>query len=153
MADYALVIGIECYETQEARNLQGPGLDAMRFALWLRTGRQLPAKNILLLINKHPDWSGALGEEYDRILGEVKAAGIELREGCSRQAISHAWRMELREVQERGTLWIYWSGHGLTFPSNRDAVLCADKEAGDPAFVYLSELRDSLRSDSFSNFK
>ena len=153
MADYALLIGIECYETKEARKLQGPALDAMRFALWLCTAQNLPPGNILLLLNKHPDWSGDLAEEYDRVLEQLKAAGIEPRQDCSRQAISGALRIELRQVQERGTLWIYWSGHGLTFPSNRDVVLCADKEAGDPAFMYLSELRDLLRTDSFSNFK
>jgi hypothetical protein len=153
MADYALVIGIECYETGKARNLQGPGLDAMRFALWLRNRQNLPPKNIILLLNKHRDWSGALGEEYDRTLGEVRSTRIEPREDCSRGAILRAWRTELSQVQERGTLWIYWSGHGLTFPTNRDAVLCADNEANGPAFVYLSELRDSLRTNAFSNFK
>jgi hypothetical protein len=153
MADYALVIGIECYETDAARNLQGPGLDAMRFTLWLCNRQNVPPKNVFLLLNKHPDWSGALGDEYKRIQGEVDAAGITPREDCSRQAISRAWRTELSQVRERGTLWIYWSGHGLTFHSNRDAVLCADNEASGPAFVYLSELRDSLRTSAFSNFK
>ena len=134
MADYALVVGIEKYETPAAHWLQGPALDAMRFALWLCKSQKVPAKNIILIHNKSDGWKGDFEKDYQKVLDEVKGLGIEPRDDPSRGSISEAWRTDLPARQGRGTLWIYWSGHGVTFPSNRDAVLCADLESGNPSF-------------------
>src|SRR5262249_2315489 len=72
----------------------------------------------------------------------------------SRLAIMKAWREEmLSGPEESGILWLYWSGHGLTFPQGREAVLCADLELKDASYIFLSEFRDSLRSQTFQRFK
>jgi len=153
MADYALVVGIEKYDTPAAHPLQGPALDAMRFALWLRKSKGMPAKNIILIHNKSDAWKDDFEKEYQKVLDAVKGEGIEPRENPSRANIYNAWCNELPAPRDGGTVWIYWSGHGVTFPSNRDAVLCAGSEAGNPSFVYLAEIRDSLRNKLFAGFE
>src|ERR1700733_13218245 len=153
MADYALVVGIERYETSAATTLQGPSLDALRFALWLCNVQKLPPANIVLILNKGK-WSGLPEQIYIQTVKKVDAAGIAVRDNPSRLAIAKAWREDLLSGPEvSGTLWLYWSGHGLTFPQNREAVLCADLELKDPSYIFLSEFRDSLRSQAYQRFK
>ena len=153
MADYALVVGIERYETPAAATLQGPSLDALRFALWLFQKQGLQAENIILIQNKCDKWQDLLEQSYEQTLSEVKAAGIAVRENPSRHGIQKAWFEELLAgPEELGTLWLYWSGHGVTFPQNREAVLCSDVSFKDPSFIFLAEFRDSLRSQEFKRF-
>jgi hypothetical protein len=153
MADYALVVGIERYETPVAKTLQGPSLDAVRFALWLCQEQKVPAANIVLILNR-TDWRGSAATIFDQTVTKVKGAGVAIREDPSRLAIMKAWREELLSgPEEPGILWLYWSGHGLTFPPGGEAVLCADLELKDPSYIFLSEFRDSLRSETYQRFR
>lgn len=153
MTDYALVVGIERYQTVHAASLQGPSLDALRFALWLHQAQTIPARNIILIQNKSDLWHDEMEEKYKHILEEVEASGIRVREDPSRQIIEKAWREELLAGPETaGTLWIYWSGHGVTFPPNREVVLCSDVAFKDPSYIFLAEFRDSLRSRLFQRY-
>lgn len=152
MADCALVVGIELYATPAAKTLVGPALDALRFALWLRVSLKLPSANIMLFANPC-EWTGVAAEIYKETATRVAAAGIRVRDELSRSAIMKAWREELLSgPEELGTVWLYWSGHGLTFPKFGQAVLCADIEFGEPSFIFLSELRDCLRSEIYRRF-
>jgi hypothetical protein len=152
MAEHALVVGIERYETPAATTLQGPGLDALRFAWWLYDKQKVPAANIVLILNKS-EWRGSTAAIYDETEGKVKAAGITIRDNPSRIPIMNAWREDILSGPENpGTVWLYWSGHGVTFPQGREAVLCADLEWNDPAYIFLSEFRDSLRSETYQRF-
>lgn len=153
MADYAMVVGIECYPPV-AKRLQGPSLDALRFALWLSQVAKVPPANIFLVQNMNKsEWKGGDLEAYNRTLRQVEAAGIPIRSDPSRLTIMELWRTELLSGPlEKGTLWLYWSGHGVTFPNNREAVLCADVEEGDPSYVFLAEFRDALRSETYRRF-
>jgi len=153
MPDYALVVGIERYQTPMAKPLQGPGLDALRFALWLNQAQKVPAANIFLLLNKS-EWKGEAYDSYQQVAGKVQATGIVVRNEPSRAAISKVWREDLLSGPEdqTGTLWLFWSGHGLIFPSDREAVLCADADFQDPSFIYLAEFRDSFRSETYRRF-
>lgn len=147
-----MVVGIERYQTPLAKTLQGPSLDALRFALWLCEVQKVPAGNIILIQNKS-EWKGPGAETYNQTLDAVKAAGITVRESPSRLLIAETWRTELLSgPAEEGTLWLYWSGHGVTFPQNREAVLCANIEEGDPSYMFLGEFRDSLRNWTFKRF-
>jgi hypothetical protein len=152
MADYAMVVGIECYQSPLPRTLRGPSLDALRFALWLYECERVPGANILLFQNKS-EWAGVVAADYDATLEKVRAAGIVVRDNPSRARIAEAWRGELLSGPlEPGTLWLYWSGHGLTFPQHGEAVLCADVEEGDQSYIFLAEFRQSLRSEIFQRF-
>jgi vWA-MoxR associated protein C-terminal domain/Caspase domain len=150
MADYALIVGIERYQTLAARPLQGPGFDALQFAFWLNQAQKVPADNIFLFLNRN----GEADNSYQQVAGSVQAAGILVRNEPSRAAISKVWREDLLSGPEdqTGTLWLFWSGHGLIFPSDREAVLCADSDFQDPSFIYLAEFRDSFRSKTYRRF-
>ncbi|MHC1764722.1 MAG: caspase family protein [Verrucomicrobiia bacterium] len=152
MHDYALVVGIEVYGSARVRDLQGPSLDALEFTLWLSETQGIPAGNIALFLNKAA-WDIELGDRYSSVLGKVKARGIVIRDSPSRVAISEAFRTNLLSgSDEPGTLWLYWSGHGLTFPPSREALLCAGEELKEPSFIFLSEFRDALRSETYRRF-
>ena len=153
MADYALVVGIERYLTAAANPLQGPGLDALRFALWLNQTQKIPTGNIFLFLNKS-EWTGEPARAYQDYAEKVAAAGIVSQGEPTRAAIASAWREGLLSGPEDqpGTLWLFWSGHGLTFPLDREAVLCADVEHKDPSFFYLAEFRDAFRSPTYRRF-
>jgi hypothetical protein len=153
MTDWALVVGIERYATPLAKALQGPGLDALRFALWLYEKQRVSPENIILILNKcESDETPA--QIYEEAENRVTAKGIKIRDYPSRQLIMEAWRKELLSGPEvPGTLWLYWSGHGCTFPPDQDVVLCADVEFRNPTYIFLKEFRDSLRSQEFRSFK
>ena len=153
MSDYALVVGIETYQADCAPPLQGPALDALRFALWLaKTG--VPPQNILLFHNKSNAWNGDLENKFESVLLELQARNVRLRGEPTWAAIEKAWREELLEGPEnKGTLWLYWSGHGVAFSEDREALLCSDMHYRDPAFVYLSELTQSFLSQEYSRFQ
>jgi hypothetical protein len=128
-------------------------LDASRFALWLCEEQKVPAANIVLILNKS-EWRDPAATIFDQTVTRVKAAGVAIREDPSRLAIMKAWREELLSgPEEPGILWFYWSGHGLTFPPGREAVICADLELRDPSYIFLSEFRDSLRSKTYGRFR
>lgn len=150
---YALVVGIERYETPAAKPLQGPSLDALHFALWLSEMRKVPAANIVLILNKS-EWQGSAAAIYEQTANKAMATGIAIRENPTRSGIMKAWREDLLSgPEEPGIVWLYWSGHGVTFPQGRDAVLCADIEWNDPSYIFLSEFRDSLRSQTYQRFR
>src|SRR5215467_6565910 len=120
MAEHALVVGIEHYETPAAKALQGPSLDALRFALWLSRARKVPSANIVLILNKSNEWKGAAAATHKQVTSEVRAQGIAIREQPTRLAIMKAWREDLLSgPAEPGIVWLYWSGHGVTFPQSR----------------------------------
>ncbi len=151
MADWALVVGIEQYESRLAPALQGPALDALRFALWLSENR-VPAGNILLFVNQC-EWPDAQRARLQEAFDGAAARGIKVRPDPVRTAIMEAWRKEpLSGAQDEGTLWLYWSGHGLAFPEHGHAVLCAGMELCEPSYIFLKEFRDSLRSVLFHRF-
>ena len=152
MADRALVVGIECYAAATATTLQGPSKNAMQFARWLVQRQGVPAANVILIHNRSDAWDG--DQSYVDLLSEIRALGIEPRDDPSRRVIAAAWQEELiKPPIENGTLWIYWSGHGVSLPPGRDVVLCADVEEKNPSFIYLGEFRDSLRSKGFTRFQ
>src|SRR5215469_1441908 len=152
MADYALVVGIECYETAYAKTLPGPSLDALRFALWLFHVQKVSAKNLILFQNKS-NLTGKDAETYQDLAAKAEKAQIVIRPDPSLREIMEAWTKELLSgPAEAGTVWLYWSGHGVTLPEAREAVLCSDVEEGNPSYIFLSEFRDSLRSRTFQRF-
>lgn len=127
MADYALVVGIERYGTAYAKTLPGPSVDALRFALWLFGVQKVPEKNIILFYNKS-DLTGKDAETYQDLAAQAVKAQIVIRSDPSRGKIMEAWTKELLSgPAEAGTVWLYWSGHGVTFPENREALLCSDR--------------------------
>ena len=154
MTDYALVVGIETYQTASAKTLQGPSLDALSYALWLRK-RGVPPENIILIHNKSDLWKGELDVKYGKVLKELTDLGVHPRETATYPAIYKAWREELLAGPEgeEATLWFYWSGHGITFPKRQQILLCGDLDAGNPAYFYLDEFRDSFRSLNYARFK
>lgn len=153
MSDYALVVGIETYEAECAPPVQGPGLNALRFARWVN-GQGVPPENILLFHNKCNQWQDELEAAYQKAYQEVIDAKIVPRESPTRAAIEKAWRGELlqSEPDEPGTLWFYWSGHGVAFDEYREALLCSNLAYGDPDLFYVSEFTRSFLSDEYSRF-
>lgn len=69
--EYAVIVGIEQYSGDLAEPLQGPSLDALRFARWLRR-RGVPAEHLLVLENKCDKWQGDREQEYARIRAELR---------------------------------------------------------------------------------
>ena len=58
----AVIVGVEQYAAGKPWGLDGPALDACRFAAWL-TGRGVPADRITLLVSPLPENEGAVAEQ------------------------------------------------------------------------------------------
>jgi hypothetical protein len=152
--EYAVIVGIERYAPEIAPPLQGPSLDALRFALWLRRSG-VPADHLLVLENKCNKWDGKREGEYARIRDELGSLGVCPVGEPTFENISRAWRDRILKISSGArdaTLWLYWSGHGAALDHKQELLLCSDLDFGLPTYVYLSELGDGLRSGQHGRF-
>ena len=133
----AVVVGIEDYQAGKEWRLDGPALDACRFARWL-TARGVPADRIILLVSPLPENAEAVEEQ---------SQGYRVR------AADHA---TIRDVFTRylpsetsSLLILYWGGHGIIEKEER-RLFYADATNGDPRNLNLSSLLKSMRSSTFA---
>jgi hypothetical protein len=131
----ALVVGVEAYAAGDGWSLDGPALDACRFAGWL-AGRGVPADQVTLLVSPLPRNAVAV----------VAAAG----EVQVRPADSATVRAALTELRRRtsGLLVVYWGGHGVVEDEER-RLLYADATSDDQRNLNLTVLLRSLRSSTY----
>lgn len=131
----ALVVGVEAYAAGGGWSLDGPALDACRFAAWL-TGRGVPADRVSLLVSPLPKNAAAVAEAA----GEVPV----------RPADSATVRAALTELRRRtsGLLVVHWGGHGVVEGEER-RLLYADATADDQRNLNLTVLLRSLRSSTY----
>ena len=152
--EYAVIVGIERYPNDFAEPLQGPSLDALRFALWLRR-RGVPAKHLLILENKCDRWNGEREQAYAGVQAALRSLGVSTGEEPAFENINRAWRDRILKISggaRDATVWLYWSGHGITLENKEELLLCSEVEFGVPTYVYLSELADGLRSGEHGRF-
>jgi hypothetical protein len=156
LTEYALVVGVEDYASSRVRPLQGPSLDAMRFALWLRRKRGLPSSNIILLHNKCAKWKGELEEEYTRVSQDLRGEGVSSLGLPTFDRVGSAWQKELLSLcpkAGKARLWVYWSGHGVMISDDGQAFFCSDvTHLDEPQVIYASELREGLHTQPFVRF-
>lgn len=133
---YALVVGIEKYDAGSRWDLNGPALDALKFAEWL-SNKDVPDENILLFIS-------ALDENE----AEVNNFKIKSKK-ASRPNIYEAVTRTIPKNKEKGELlYIYWSGHG-TSKKRKDWRLYYDDSHEN---LNLESLLDSLNTSFFGGF-
>jgi hypothetical protein len=152
--EYAVIVGIERYPLDFAEPLQGPSLDALRFALWLRR-RGVPANHLLVLENKCDRWNGEREQAYAGIRVELGSLDVSPCEEPTFENISRAWRERILKISrgaEDAILWLYWSGHGISLENKEELLLCSEVEFEVPTYIYLSELADGLRSGEHGRF-
>ena len=133
----AVVVGVEEYKAGREWRLDGPALDACRFARWL-TARGVPADRITLLVSSLPENRDAVEEQ---------ARGYKVR------AADHA---TVRDVfakylpsKTSSLLIFYWGGHGVIEQEER-RLICADATTLDKVNLNLSSLLKSMRSSTFA---
>jgi hypothetical protein len=85
------------------------------------------------------------------VLKQLADLGVQPREEPTNAAVRKALR-EMLAAGEASTLWLYWSGHGVIFGRDREALLCSDNDVYGPSYIYLSEFRDELRSEDYRQF-
>ncbi|TKS96335.1 caspase family protein [Streptomyces lasalocidi] len=132
----AVVVGVEAYAAGGGWSLDGPALDACRFAGWL-TERGVPADQVTLLL-----------APLERNAPAVAAAAGEVP---VRPADSATVRAVLTELRRRtsGLLVVYWGGHGVIEDEER-RLLYADATSDDQRNLNLTVLLRSLRSSTYS---
>jgi vWA-MoxR associated protein C-terminal domain/Caspase domain len=134
----AIVVGIEDYEAGKEWRLDGPALDACRFARWL-TSRGVPADRITLLISPLPENADAV---------EDQSQGYRVRTTADYSAIRDVFTRYLPS-QTSSLLILYWGGHGVIEEEER-RLICADATTMDKRNLNLSSLLKSMRSSTFA---
>ena len=133
----AVVVGIEEYQAGRAWRLDGPALDACRFARWL-TLRGVPSSRINLLVSPLP-------ENADAVAAQSR--------GFDRRAAEHSVVRNIFSRYLPGTtsklLIVYWGGHGVMEDEERRLVY-ADATASDKCNLNLSALLKTMRSSKFA---
>jgi hypothetical protein len=105
--DYAVVVGVDKYEHDEIRDLQGPVNDANAFVDWVQA-IGIPSNRIKLVVSNgnNPPTHAAINSAFDELL---------------------SWTMTGQEKRHwNSTLYIYAAGHGYgSMDSHDDATLLA----------------------------
>ncbi len=131
----AVVVGVEEYAAGASWRLDGPALDACRFAEWL-IGRGVPAGNVSLLVSPLRDNEEAV-----------------VRYGFDVQPADHATvRATLLDGlhdSRSDFLILYWGGHGVVDGGDTRRLFCADASIADKRNLDLTALLNSLRSSFY----
>ena len=138
---HAIVVGVEKYDTGGRWNLNGPALDAIRFAKWLRD-RDIPPENILL-------FASPLQENQNYFDQEVAACGVE----CKRPE-SEAIRLAITaDIAQRrgGLLFVFWGGHGV-MNEGRRYLFPANVRETDLLTFDFEQLRGFCQSTKMQGF-
>jgi hypothetical protein len=131
----ALLVGIEQYEAGTSWRLDGPALDAGRFARWL-LDCGVPPENITLLVSALPDNQP-----------ELSALGLPIRPADS-TTVRNVLTRELRETP--CDLFVaYWGGHGVVDGRDTRRLFYADASVADKRNLDLTSLMESLSSGFF----
>jgi hypothetical protein len=134
----AIVVGIEEYVAGKEWRLDGPALDACRFARLLTT-RGVPADRITLLVSPLPENVAAVEEQ---------SQGYHVRAPADHATIRDIFAQYL--PNERSSLLIlYWGGHGVVEEEER-RLIYADATTMDKRNLNLSSLLRSMRSSTFA---
>ena len=128
---------MEQYAAGKAWGLDGPALDACRFAAWL-TGRGVPADRITLLVSPLPENERAVAEQSRGF--HVSPADM----ATVRDAVTKDLYKSSSEL-----LLIYWGGHGVLGDADARQLLCADATVSDKRNLDLTALLRALRTGAY----
>ena len=134
----AVVVGMEDYQAGKEWRLDGPALDACRFARWL-TSRGVPADRITLLISPLPENADAVEEQ---------SQGYRVRAAADHATIRDVFTRYLPS-ETSSLLILYWGGHGVIEQEER-RLIYADATTMDKANLNFSSLLKSMRSSTFA---
>lgn len=133
----AVVVGIETYDTGGKWRLDGPALDACRFAEWLRTCG-VPDERITLFVSPLPE-----NEEAVR----SASCGLSTAPATSTQVQEFLTRTLPKSSS--GLLIVYWGGHGVMEDEER-RLLYEDATSADKRNLNLTALLRSMRSTTYA---
>ncbi|MFC6016826.1 hypothetical protein ACFP2T_11485 [Plantactinospora solaniradicis] len=132
----AVLVGVEEYAAGPAWRLDGPALDACRFARWL-IGRGVPAERIELLVSPLPTNRSA-----------VERSGLRTRHP-DRATVDLVLHDEVRHGADDELLFVYWGGHGVIDSDESRRLFYADADSANRRNLHLDGLLQSLRTDRF----
>jgi len=135
----ALVVGVEQYKAGDDWRLDGPALDACRFAEWL-IQRGVPAARVTLLTSPLPENQAAV-DEYVRRLSCGQC-------GSPDQSTVRDFLTGPLADSTSDLLVIYWGGHGVVDTSEERRLFLADANSADRRNLNLTILLRALRSSS-----
>lgn len=141
---YALIVGIEKYESPSAPPLNGPANDAIDFANWL-LDREIPHENIYLFVSPL--------EENSNVLQKTKLKTIE---AANKENIIRVINYNLLNEGVCGELlYVFWGGHGIITKSQetRRRLLFSDTDNINNKTLDFNSLLEALKnSGSNSGF-
>lgn len=135
---HAVLVGVDTYGDAALAPLDGPALDACRYAAWLRE-RGVPADRIRLLVSPGP-------ASRDEVAAAAARLGLTPREATEHEV----WRVLTEELPAaRGDLlWFAWSGHGLLDHEGHQRLFYADSGGGAPANLDAADLEAAFAEDA-----
>ncbi|MBC1238651.1 caspase family protein [Nostoc sp. 2RC] len=132
---YALVVGIEKYDTGSHSDLDGPVRDALGFVKWLRE-QTVPLENILLFLSPL--------DKNRHLLEEIKSSVKPANRDEINRAITNTLRQKSGDL-----LFIFWGGHGIVTTTNTESRRLFFANA--PLNLDIDSLLTFLRSDYFES--
>lgn len=132
----AVLVGIEEYAAGPDWRLDGPALDACRFARWL-LGRGVPADQIHLLVTPH---------HGNR--GDVAACGLPVL-AADRATVDRVLHETVRAGSPDELLIVHWGGHGVVEADDTRRLFYADADQANRRNLHLDAYLRALRTDYF----
>src|SRR5208282_5673678 len=132
---FAIVGGVESHAAGPAWDLDGPAVDAARFARWLH-GRGVPVANIVLLVsplekNRDLAWPGGCSPEP-----------------AAREKLIPLLHNTLRTRHER-LLIFFWGGHGIVHGGETRRLFFTEAEKHNRANLDLNGMLGLLRGNQW----
>lgn len=133
---FALVVGIEAY-TADARPLNGPALDAVKFIGWLRE-RGVPDTNIHAYLSP-----------LEKNLAAVQQCGLPFQPAT--QSNLQDFIEHILPGLQGELLFLFWGGHGMVQPDQDRRLFYADVDGNAKRNLNLDSLLNTLRTDRYQN--
>lgn len=136
---FALLVGVEDYVAEDIPELDGPAIDALRFARLLRA-LDVPASNILLCVSP-------LKQNRERLEEWTESEVYTTTRTDITSAISDRLQRATGDL-----LYVLWGGHGILTMDGRQRLFYSDARRGNLLNTDLNALLGFLRSDQFGRF-
>lgn len=139
---YALLVGIEQYDEENFRDLNGPAQDVYKFAKWLHDNK-VPAENISIRLSPL-DQNKETAKNIESLIG-----GKPLPP-ATEENIKEFFDPNNIIFKENSLFFFFWAGHGsINEQTNDRCLFYADTKLAYLKHLNITKLQDAMKTDFY----
>ncbi|MBE9144293.1 substrate-binding domain-containing protein [Planktothrix mougeotii] len=141
---YALLVGIEKYDTGSSWNLDGPANDVYKFAKWLHNNK-VPAKNISIVLSPL-DKNKKIAQDIESLIG-----GKSLPPATA-DNIKNFFEPKNINSKKHSLFLFFWAGHGcINNQTNERCLYFADATSAHFKYISINQVQSAMKTDLYNN--